>query len=149
MAEFISGEIYEFNCCSEGRRVDLTTDGTCINQDGLNTDGRRKHPFVVLHDSDKNKSGNYISVFPITSQKQSYTIQEYGQPISSDDINKQGYSYIGSMIQCDKPLRILKTNITNHNPCGKITHDFRKKIISKMVRGMNAHGILVDDYKKD
>jgi len=153
MGQFKRREIYEFQCCNEGRLITKEQNDkkeiVCLNQDKCNTDGRFTHYFVILSPEDYCNSEKtiYISVLPITSSKKNYTVQALGVTLSPDDL-ESGNQFVGDNVLFDRPLRVLKRYMVQKGCQGMISYDSYKRILAKMTYNFGAIGILRDEFKK-
>ncbi len=153
MGQFKRREIYEFQCCNEGRLITKekndNNETVCLNQDKYDTNGRVTHFFVILSPDEYSNSEKtlYISVLPITSSKQNYTVQAMGVTLSPDDL-ESGNQFVGDNVLFDRPLRILKKYIVQKGCQGMISFDSYKKILAKTTYNFGVMGILRDEFKK-
>ncbi|MCK4649754.1 hypothetical protein KAT36_00840 [Candidatus Pacearchaeota archaeon] len=99
-----------FNCCLEGRKVNIQTDGKYKNIDGLNTGTKSRHPFLVLSDKEKIKREKYFTAIPITSPHGTYN-QINRLPIDAEMINDKAKKLVKDILRVDAPTRLFKEHI--------------------------------------
>lgn len=132
--EFTRCGIYRFNCCDEGRAIDQASKK---NQDQVDVGQTNHHFFLVLSDNDytKAKQNRYISVVPLSSTANNYTKQTHGFTIDDDAVGDTGRIFVGSIILCDRPMRIFK----EYNPDGgakkgELNFNAYRKIVTKIAK---------------
>ena len=147
MANFKRREIYEFKCCNEGRLVtqekDKNNNLKYINQDKFDVKGKPTHFFLILYSEEyaNSRGAKYISALPLTSSKGNFTVQEKGHTLISEDLER-GKEFIGSNILFDRPVRVLKDYIQNHDCKGVIQFKSYNLILAKTIKEFGAISIL-------
>lgn len=141
------GFIVCFNCCSDGRSLNINTNGTYNNVDGENVGKASWHPFLIISHTHKNNAidTRYFVAIPLTSSNSPYN-QENGLPLTRDMVSKGGEMLLQnkSIIKIDKIISIHKKDYGRFGYLGEINPSSLpyKQILSKLMKNFGCNEIV-------
>jgi hypothetical protein len=124
---FTQYEIYMFECCNEGRPLA----------------GRQipPHYFLILSGTEYNGGSQYLTAIPLTSERRPYWIAEITVEDMESFDGSSTFLSKATFALCDRPCRILKTDIRNpraYRTAGKLKRTRSYEIIEQITKFLKS-----------